>query len=146
MSRMDLEKKLIRIFSNIKRRKIFTLDDYLDLYSIVKDVGLQTLEALEDNRAFKLFFGRRYRVAFFVGNRDNYIQIPETFYCGCMSKYPANLQLREICYHIITYRILEALGKLVYLYLEEKDFNIIIDELIYHRLEADDEVMIDNEY
>lgn len=125
-----LEKVILRV----RKRGVLLLDDVLDLLDVYGPVVLQAVEALEYGRGYQLKFGRRYKVDLFVGDHDYYILIPEKYYCGCMSKYAAALSKRNICYHLIAYKLLGALKRIKILSFNEKDFFGIIDELKYRSI------------
>ena len=125
---------LEKTVSRVKKRGVLLLEDVLDLLDVYGDVVLQAVEALEYGRAYQLNFGRKYKVDLFVGNHDYYIIIPEKYYCGCMSKYVAASSKRSICYHLIAYKLLDALKKIKILFFDEEDFFRVIDELKYKRV------------
>lgn len=124
---------LEKIASRVRNRGVLLLEDVLELSKEYGDAALQAVNALEYGRALQLKFGRKYRVNVFVGNHDYYIIIPEKYYCGCMSKYVAAITKRSICYHLIAYKLLDALKKVEILSFDEDDFFWIIDELKYKR-------------
>ena len=129
--------KLNSIISKIKRGRVTTIDVVLDLIDEFGHVAIQALDALEEGRAYKIRFGRAYNVSFFVGNRDYYIILPETGYCGCISKYAVGAVERSLCYHFIAFKLMESLGIVKELSFEKRDFRWVIDELKYKKIDMD---------
>ena len=125
---------LEKVVSRVRNRGLLLLEDVLELLNEYEEVALQAINALEYGRALRLKFGNRYIVNVFVGNHDYYIIIPEIYYCGCISKYVAATTKRSICYHLIAYKLLDALKKVETIMFEEDDFLWIIDELKYKRV------------
>lgn len=126
---------LERVVSRVKRRKTILLEDLLDLLEKYGESTVQAITALEYGRAYRLKFGEKYKVDVFVGNHDYYIIIPEIYYCGCMSKYLVAMVKRSVCYHLIAFKLLDALGKVRDLSFDEEDFLSVMNELKYKKTE-----------
>ncbi len=129
--------RLNKVVSRIKRTGVFTIDIAMDLIDEYGSIAVQAIEALKDGRGYKIRFGRSFQIKFFVGNRDYYVIFPETGYCGCISKYAVSAVERSLCYHIITYKVLDALGSVKELSFDKEDFRWVVDELKYKKLDMD---------
>jgi predicted nucleic acid-binding Zn finger protein len=128
---------LRNLFYKVRKNGFISIDIALDLLARYDDVALQALSSLDRGRAYRIRFGRLFTVNIFVGNRDYYIVIPESSYCGCISKYTVGIIKRKICYHIIAFGLLDALGLVKELYFDRSDFRWVMDELKYKREDMD---------
>ncbi len=106
-----LSKEILeKIVKEVSRLRILTPEHVIELINEFNEEGIKALEMLEPNRAFKVKFNGN-EVEGFSGESGDYIIFDEVGFCGCMSRYPANIVKRRYCPHIIAFKILKALGK-----------------------------------
>ena len=129
----NLVNMLDNIIDKIRRMKVVMLDDILNISDLYEDprLLLKYLEHLYELNAFRIWFNDRYVINTFVGDHYEYLIIPNIYYCGCNSRYPLAQLKRRICPHIITFKILDALGLINEIHLNEEDFEPTLEEILY---------------
>jgi len=124
---------IMNILSNIckrlRRDKVFWINYFHDLFSEYGDDAVKAVSALAYNKVFRLVFDNNYSINTFSGEKQDYIIFENSNYCGCFSQYPINLAKRKVCYHLIAYKLLKALGYTIEIKFPEKKFDEIFKYL-----------------
>ena len=79
---------------------------------------------------FTGFEGKLYT---YLGMHGEYIIIPESIYCGCMSRFPHALEHRRICPHIIGFCIDCLFGEIEEITIDDLPFDEAV-KLIYESM------------
>ncbi|NIM44873.1 MAG: hypothetical protein GTN80_03450 [Nitrososphaeria archaeon] len=69
-------------------------------------------------------------VSFIVGNTKEYLLIPEAWYCSCRGTY-SRRRNESLCYHLLAYKLAEALGLVELVEMNVQHYDTLINELKY---------------
>jgi predicted nucleic acid-binding Zn finger protein len=118
------------IISSIRRRRYISLDDAVRIEELTGYKMARIIDEIRRGRAKQYIFKpSNVRIPFFTGRDKEYLILPSVWYCSCISRYPINLLRRRVCYHLLVWRIAEALGKLKTYIVEDEKYGWILDEL-----------------
>ena len=124
ISNIQKDKKMLcDVLSIIKKNNQLSLSVILSLSERFGDLIPKALKVLRYNRAKKIFFPPSPLVLHIViGHSREYMLMPEVWYCSCKTLYFKSLISKSwICYHLLAYKIGEALNNISK---TELDFNI----------------------
>ena len=127
---------LDEIIKEISKTKVITPSIIISLIREKGEEALKALELLESNRGYRIIVGE-YEIDGFSGDSGDYIIFSKSNYCGCMSRHPINISRRRHCPHLISFKLLEALGKISVIEFEKEHFEWIIRYLKFNIEEVD---------
>jgi predicted nucleic acid-binding Zn finger protein len=98
--------------------------------------GEKFFKALETVRGRRV---KRYKfvpgpleIATVIGSKREYLLLPDVWYCSCKGLYPRRLQERlSICYHLLAYKLAEALDLVQKMEMEADRYDDFLSELKY---------------
>ena len=117
------------VCQKLKRDKVFWINHFHELFNKYGNDAVKAILAMGYDKVFRLVFDDNYLINIFSGERQDYIIFEYSNYCGGFSHYPINLAKRKVCYHLIAYKLLKALGYTIKIKFPEKKFDEIFKYL-----------------
>ena len=126
-------KALIDSMDEIRRDKRLTIEGMVKLIETFGDRFFKAFDTVKEERV------KRYRfvpgpleTVVVVGSKREYLLLPDVWYCSCKGLYPRRFRERaSICYHLLAYKLAEALDLVEEVEMEAEIYNSILDELKY---------------
>lgn len=126
----NIVKKLEKILKRIKKHKFISIDDALQIEELTRYKISKILDEIRSRRAKKYIFRpSNIIINFYTGRDKEYLILPEVWFCSCLSAHPSNLLRRRVCYHLLVYKISEALDMIENYEVEDENYEWIINEL-----------------
>ena len=129
---MDRE-RLKELLEGVRRDRRLSIDAMVRLVEGFGESFFKALETVREGRVKKYRFTPGPLVIHTVGgSKREYIILPDVWYCSCKGFYPRRLHERTaICYHLLAYKLAEALGLVREEELDVDRYDSFLSELKY---------------
>jgi predicted nucleic acid-binding Zn finger protein len=124
--------RLSSIVEKIREDGRLSIEAMTELADAFGDGFQKALAAVREGRVKRYHFTPGpMEAAIVVGHEREYLLMPEVWYCGCKALYPKGLREGPICYHMLAYKLAEALDVVEEVEMEAESYEAILDELKY---------------
>ncbi len=124
--------RLAKIVEKIKEDGRLSLETMTELADAFGESFHKALKTVREQRVKRYCFTPGpLETVIVVGHEREYLLIPEVWYCGCRAFYPRGLKEAPICYHMLAYKLAEALDIVEEVEMEVESYEAILDELKY---------------
>lgn len=131
----DEEEELQKILLQIREKKRLTVEAALNLERLFDKRFRKAYKTVLESRAKRYDFEPgSLTTSIVVGYSREYLIIPEVSYCSCKGLYPRTVkQATSVCYHVLAYKLAEALDTIDTVEMEIEHYDGIMADLRAHR-------------